>query len=70
MSESPSLMTVEEVAEFLRVRPSTVYDWAKDGKIPASKVGRLWRFHRDEIDEWVRNGGLQGKVRDSQREGD
>jgi len=70
VSESPSLMTVEEVAEFLRVRPSTVYDWAKDGKIPASKVGRLWRFHRDEIDEWVRNGGLQGKARDSQREGD
>ncbi|MGC9455789.1 MAG: helix-turn-helix domain-containing protein [Phycisphaerae bacterium] len=61
MSESPSLMTVEEVAEFLRVRPSTVYDWAKDGKIPASKVGRLWRFHRDEIDEWVRNGGASGK---------
>jgi len=53
------IMTVEEVAEYLRVRPSSVYEWAKTGKMPAAKVGRLWRFHREEIDAWVRNGGLQ-----------
>jgi excisionase family DNA binding protein len=53
------LLTVEEVADFLRVRPSTVYEWAKDGRIPASKVGRLWRFSREEIEAWVRNGGTQ-----------
>ena len=50
-----SLMTVEEVAEYLRVKSSTVYEWAKKGKIPAAKVGRLWRFDREEIEEWVRN---------------
>lgn len=52
-------MTVEEVAKYLRVRPSTIYEWAKEGKIPAAKVGRLWRFHEEEIETWVRNGGLQ-----------
>jgi len=51
------LMTVEEVAAYLRVRPSSVYEWAKAGKMPAAKVGRLWRFHREEIDLWVREGG-------------
>lgn len=57
------LMTVEEVARYLRVRPSTIYEWAKEGKIPAAKVGRLWRFHQEEIETWVRNGGLQPSAR-------
>ncbi len=48
------LMTVEEVAEYLRVKVSTVYQWAKEGKIPASKVGRLWRFDPNEVEAWVR----------------
>ena len=53
------VMTVEEVAEYLRVTPSSIYEWAKAGKMPAAKVGRLWRFHREEIDAWVREGGLR-----------
>ena len=56
------LMTAEEVARYLRVRLPTVYEWARTGKIPAAKAGRLWRFHREEIDRWVRNGGLRGSV--------
>ena len=58
-TSAPALLTVEEVARYLRVKRSTVYEWAQTGKIPAAKVGRLWRFHREEIDTWVRNGGLQ-----------
>ena len=50
------LMTVKEVADYLRVKPSTVYDWAKQGKIPAVKIGRLWRFGREEIEAWVTVG--------------
>jgi len=53
------VMTVEEVAEYLRVTSSSIYEWAKAGKMPAAKVGRLWRFHREEIDAWMRKGGLQ-----------
>ena len=49
-------MTVEEVADYLRIKPSTVYEWAKQGKIPAVKMGRLWRFGREEIEAWVKGG--------------
>lgn len=48
------LMTVEEVAEYLRVKPSTVYEWTKDGKIPAAKVGWLWRFDWADIEVWLK----------------
>lgn len=59
MNAANELLTVDEVAEFLRVKPSTVYEWAKQGKIPASKVGRLWRFRREDVEAWVRSGGVQ-----------
>ena len=48
------LMTLEEVAEFLRLSKDTVYRMANTGKIPASKVGNQWRFDREEIDEWMK----------------
>lgn len=51
---SPQLMTVNDVADYLRVKPSTVYEWAGSGKLPGVKVGRLWRFERTEIEKWVR----------------
>lgn len=42
---SIALMTVEEVAGYLRVKPLSVYEWGKAGKMPAASVGGLWRFH-------------------------
>ena len=57
------LMTVEEVAEYLRVKPSTVYKWAKEGKIPAAKVGWLWRFEREQIETWLRERTLESDSR-------
>ena len=57
MNAPSELLTVDEVADFLRVKPSTVYEWAKTGKIPARRVGRLWRFSREEIEIWTRAGG-------------
>jgi len=49
------LMTVDEVAEHLRVKASTACKWTKDGKGPAAEVGRLWRFDREEIEAWVKS---------------
>jgi excisionase family DNA binding protein len=46
-------MTVEEIAEYLRVSRSTVYRLLRDGEIPASKVGGYWRFRRHVIDMWL-----------------
>lgn len=47
------LMTVEEVASYLRVTEKTVYRLLKRGDIPATKVGRRWRFDREAIDDWL-----------------
>lgn len=47
------IMTAEEVAEYLRVSPRTVHDWAQKGEIPCGKIGATWRFKRTEIEAWV-----------------
>lgn len=47
------VLTVQEVAQFLRVPRSTIYKLARIGHIPASKVGKHWRFTRRGLDEWV-----------------
>ena len=49
-------MSVEEIAEYLGVSKDTVYTRAADGKMPAHKVGRFWKFKRDEIDQWIKSG--------------
>ena len=47
------LMTIEEVADYLRVKKRTIYDWLKSGKIPAIKTVGQWRFKKDKIDAWL-----------------
>ncbi len=48
------IMTVNEVAEFLRMNPMTIYRMAQQGRIPASKIWGCWRFQRSEIESWVK----------------
>ncbi len=47
------LMTIEEVANYLRVKKRTIYDWVKNGKIPAIKTVGQWRFKKQQIDVWL-----------------
>ncbi|MGA2411363.1 MAG: helix-turn-helix domain-containing protein [Candidatus Binataceae bacterium] len=47
-------MTLEEVAEFLRVHPSTIYRLLKKHGIPAFKMGSDWRFSQESVERWVR----------------
>jgi PTS system nitrogen regulatory IIA component len=47
------ILTIEEVAKYLRVSERTVYDWAQKGEIPAGKIGQVWRFQKAEIEQWV-----------------
>ncbi len=47
------ILTIEEVAKYLRVSERTVYDWAQKGEIPAGKIGTVWRFKKSEIERWV-----------------
>jgi len=51
--EPDSIMTIEEVALYLKIPKSTVYILAQEGKIPCQKVGRHWRFHKEAIDRWI-----------------
>ncbi len=46
------IMTLEEVATYLRLKPQTIYTWAQDKRIPAAKLGKEWRFKKSIIDEW------------------
>ena len=47
------LWTVEDVAHYLRLEAETVRIMARSGKLPAIKVGRVWRFHSQQIEQWV-----------------
>jgi excisionase family DNA binding protein len=48
------IMTVAELAQYLRVNRSTIYRLLKVRKLPAFKVGSDWRFNREQIDDWRR----------------
>lgn len=45
-------MTLEEVAKYLKLKPQTIYGWAQNGRIPAAKLGKEWRFKKSVIDKW------------------
>jgi len=57
MSESngrgPEILTIEDVALYLRLKPQTIYKWAQEKRIPAVKLGKEWRFRRSVIDRWL-----------------
>ena len=50
-------LSVDEIGFYLGVKRDTVYKWISEKNMPAHKVGRLWKFKKDEVDEWVRQGG-------------
>ena len=49
-------LSVDEIAVYLGVKRDTVYKWIERKSMPAHKVGRLWKFRRSEVDEWVTSG--------------
>ncbi len=53
-SELPTIMTVREVAGYLRMHEMTIYRMARQGDIPAYKVGNRWRFNRTRLEDWLR----------------
>lgn len=50
-----SILTIKEVAEYLKVNERTVYRLAGAKKIPAFKVGGIWRFLRSDVDQWIKD---------------
>ena len=52
--DTGEILTLDEVAAYLKVGKRTVYRLAATKKIPAFKVGGTWRFQRQEIDQWIK----------------
>ncbi len=62
MARSPTdtVMTIAELSKYLKISRSTLYKLAQEGKLPAQKVGRHWRFHRAVIDRWLGDKQARG----------
>jgi excisionase family DNA binding protein len=50
-------LSADDIAAHLGVTKDTVYAWIAEKRMPAHKLGRLWKFQTAEVDEWVRAGG-------------
>jgi excisionase family DNA binding protein len=52
----PEIMTTKEMAQYLKLHEITVCKYAAQAKIPAIRIGRVWRFDKDAIDRWIGEG--------------
>lgn len=46
-------LSVDEIANHLGIKRDTVYKWISERQMPGHKIGRLWKFNKQEVDEWV-----------------
>ncbi|MDF1822245.1 MAG: helix-turn-helix domain-containing protein [Alcanivoracaceae bacterium] len=53
MSMADDIMTLKEVAGYLKLAEKTAYRLAADGKLPGFKVGGSWRFRREDMERWI-----------------
>ena len=56
MNNEEKWIGTEEAAKYLDVKVATIRKWLKDKKISAHKIGKLWKFKKTELDEWVKSG--------------
>ncbi len=54
-------LSVEEIAAYLGINRDTVYKWIIRKNMPAHKLGRLWKFRKDEVDNWILTGRASQK---------
>ena len=47
------ILTIQDIAAFLKIKEKTAYDLAAKGKLPGFKVGGAWRFRRSDIEQWI-----------------
>lgn len=55
-NQSDDVMTIDELAAYLKLSKSSLYQFARAGKAPGVKIGEQWRFQKSAIDEWMRSG--------------
>ena len=54
-----TLMDIKQVACYLQINEATAYSWAQSSKLPGIKIGRIWRFRREDIEAWL-DENMQG----------
>ena len=73
MSKSTSegeILTIKQVADYLKVTERTIYRLAAAKQIPAFKVGGSWRFSRADIDSWIKRQSMEGLETSREQDGD
>lgn len=55
LKEKEDILTVKDLAVYLKIKPITVYKYVSIGKIPGFKVGASWRFKKDTVDRWIKD---------------
>lgn len=50
----PEVLSLQEACYYLQLAKPTLYKYVRSGEIPAFKVGRIWRFHKESLEEWVK----------------
>jgi excisionase family DNA binding protein len=63
MAAIERLKTVGEVAEWLQVKPRTIYQWVHEGYIPVIKLGALVRFDQGSVAAWLKKREVPGRAR-------
>ena len=56
--QADDVMTIDELAAYLKLSKSSLYQFARAGKVPGVKIGQQWRFQKIAIDEWMRTGTM------------
>jgi len=56
------IMTIDDLAEYLKISKSTLYKLAVENKLPGTKIGKRWRFHKDAIDDWIKRQPERGNA--------
>ncbi|MCM8791625.1 MAG: helix-turn-helix domain-containing protein [Candidatus Omnitrophica bacterium] len=59
------LMNIDELANYLRLRKQTIYNWLYQKKISGFKVGGVWRFDKREIDAWLKSRKPEVKTKEN-----
>ena len=49
-------LSMKEISEYLGVTRETIYKWSEDREMPGHRMGKFWKFKRDEVDVWVKSG--------------
>lgn len=61
-------ISLEDAAEYLNIKPVTLRKWIKQKEgLPAHQIGRLWKFKRSELDEWVNSGKSAIRLRETRQ---